>query len=55
LWDDHRNLPEDVTDVKETSEYLLACMANGALKVYRNPAGKEGQELTRLFNKPFLL
>jgi hypothetical protein len=53
VWNNRLHMPEDITDIKESKDYLLACMANGSLKAFRNPAGKEFQEIIRLFSAPY--
>lgn len=40
VWNNHLHVPSDITDIKETEEYMLVCMSEGSLKAFRNPAWK---------------
>lgn len=45
--------PSDISNIKDSKSYLLACLENGDLKIYRNPASKTAQKLTRMFSNSF--
>ena len=45
--------PGDISNIKDSKLYLLVCMENGDLKIYRNPASKNSQKLARMFSSAF--
>lgn len=43
LWQDHRHEADQVKDIKNSYQHQFVLMQDGKLKVFRNPAGKDGQ------------
>ena len=43
IFNNRLHSADDITDVSESYDYLFAQLETGSLKIFRNPAGKDGQ------------